>query len=352
MCDKVINKISSLWKTKNVETSSFVFKLVTKYTVCMLLLFALIIGGMQLFGESISCFSSGKAQHDVMDYQCWIKNDINLQRIKYGYAKKIYKSEEEKYLKIGFYGWIVPLLLFQAFCFVVPRIHWHYKQQQTIPKALKKLSTNELTDDWIRQRTQLIGYVKNIQKSQYRLFAFRYLSYEFITIVLNILVMLLMNLVIDDFWNVYEPAAKSLLFLDLSRLYQTSALQFPKQANCHFSTYDFKLTRHSDSVCTFPYNGFNAKIFAFLYIWYIFILTWTVLHLLIMIVLFSFQCFRLRLIRRMLGRPATVCECKHLSENGDVGLWFLLRIFRRNMHLAHFQDLCTGLLTGSSLSNS
>ena len=159
--------------------------------------------------------------------------------------------------------------------------------------------------------------------------------------------MLLMNLAIDDFWNVYESAARSFLLANFSRFHEASSRLFPKEASCHFFTYEVNVyTQHSNSVCTFPNNGFYAKIFAFLYIWYIFILTWAVLHLIIMIVMYSFKSLRLSQIRRMLGRPATTCECNYLSEDGDIGLWFTLRIFRRNMHLAHFQDLCTGLLTG------
>ena len=76
-----------------------------------------------------------------MDYQCWIKGEFDRSIGYYGYRR--YESDSgyqgEKFLNIGFYGWIVPLLLFQALCFIVPRIHWHYKQEQTIPKSLKKL---------------------------------------------------------------------------------------------------------------------------------------------------------------------------------------------------------------------
>lgn len=215
------------------------------------------------------------------------------------------------------------------------------------------LATKELSDDWINQRIHLIAYMKNIDKSYHQLFAIKYLFCEFITIIINILVMAIMNLVIDDFWDEYQSAATSFLKLDFSHFYEASSRLFPKQARCNFYTYDVnRYTKHSNSVCNFPQNSFNDKIFAFLYIWYIFIVTWAILHLFVMIALYSFKCLRLRQIRLMIGRPATDYECKYLSGNGDFGLWFTLRIFRRNMHLVHFQDLCTGLLSETVRPNN
>ena len=158
--------------------------------------------------------------------------------------------------------------------------------------------------------------------------------------------MLYTCLFIHDFWNEYQQAATSFLLFDFSQFYRESSRLFPRQMTCSYSIYSFEPFKTTDVKvdCTFPQNDVTAVIFAILYIWYIFILTWAVLHFLILIVMYSFKCLRLKQIRRMLGRPATTCECKHLTENGDIGLWFTLRIFRRNMHLAHFQDLCTGLL--------
>ncbi|XP_070500660.1 innexin inx4-like, partial [Chironomus tepperi] len=292
--------------------------------------------------EPTSCKLSDKARYDVMDYECWINGDYSSYMNTYSSNPRY---QQQEFLKIGFYGLIVPLLVLQALCLIAPRVHWHYKQEQTIPKTLKKLHTKEISDDWINQRTQLINYIKHVDKSYHQLFATKYMFCELITIILIIIIMLLMSLVINDFWYEYRSAATSLFMLDFSRLYLTSSRIFPKQADCHFYTYEVNIyTKHRNGVCVFPQNVFNDKIFAILYIWYIFILTWSILNFIILIAKLSFKCLRLKEIRRMLGRPATIWECKYLSENGDYGLWFTLRIFRRNMHLVHFQDLCTELL--------
>ncbi|KAL7048163.1 hypothetical protein ACKWTF_003249 [Chironomus riparius] len=330
MCDKVhkvIKKISSLWKTKTIKTSSLVFKIATIYTVFMLLFLMLIIGWTQLFGESASCIkSSGKVWYDDIKYECWIKND-------------------GKFVSFGIFR-VVVMLLFHASIFIIPGKIWYKQKKKTISKALKKLPTSSFNQDWITQRNQLIDFITNNPKAHHRLFAIKYISCELLTVFSIILNMLYTCLFIHDFWNEYQQAATSFLFLDYSQFYSESSRIFPRQVTCNYSSYSFEpfTVTKEEVACTFPHNDLKAVIFAIIYIWYIFILTWAVLHLFLMIVLYICKCLRLRLIRRMLGRPATVCECKHLSENGDIGLWFLLRIFRRNMHLAHFQDLCTGLL--------
>jgi hypothetical protein len=149
-----------------------------------------------------------------------------------------------------------------------------------------------------------------------------------------------------DFWMVYQSAAKSFLFLNFPKFNRDASRLFPKQLTCSYIDYNagvFNLNKNA--VCTFPQNYVNDKIFAVIYIWSIFILTWTVLHFIILFVEYSFKEIRLCQIRRMFGRAASKSECKSISGNGHLGLWFTLRIFRRNMHLIHYQDLCTALIT-------
>lgn len=157
--------------------------------------------------------------------------------------------------------------------------------------------------------------------------------------------MILLHFMVEDFFNVYQSAASSFIMFDFPRFYHESSVLFPKAETCSYRHFKGFNLITLDATCTYPQNSLNDKIFAILYIWYIFILTWSVLHFIILFVLYNSKPLRLRQIRSMIGRPATTCECKYLSENGDYGLWFTLRFIRRNLHLAHFQDLCTGLLS-------
>jgi hypothetical protein len=255
---------------------------------------------------------------------------------------------------VGRFNFLILLLLYHAWIFIIPAAIWSERKEKKIPKTFKKLSTSGFTEDWTNQRNQLIEYITSNPKSRHQSLAKTYIACEFLTVILIIINMLYTCLFIDDFWNEYRQAASSFLFLDFSQFYRESSVLFPRQVTCSYSVYNFEPFKimTEEVVCSFPQNDVTAIIFAFLYIWYIFILTWAVLHLIIMIAMYSFKCLRLSQIRRMLGRPATTCECKHLSDNGNIGLWFTLRIFRRNMLLAQFQDLCTGLLAAANSSSN
>lgn len=155
-----------------------------------------------------------------------------------------------------------------------------------------------------------------------------------------------MNTIISDFWNMYPSAATSFLFLNFPKFNRDTSRLFPKQATCSYFDYGASIYEwRKKAVCTFPQNFLNDKIFAIMYIWYIFILTWSVLHLIVLFVEFSVKKIRLLQIRHMFGSQLTMSECKDISGNGNLGLWFALCICRRNMRLIHYQDLCKGLLT-------
>lgn len=200
------------------------------------------------------------------------------------------------------------------------------------------------TDDWDKQRKQLVAYVKNLKAKYHRNYALKYLLCEFLSIIVVIVNMLLLNLVIKDFFHVYQPAVTSLLSGNYTQFNRQSARLFPIQAKCEFHTFGPSGTvQTSDSLCILPQNVINEKIFAFIYIWLIFILICAVLHFLYLVFVYLFSKLRIFQVGRMLEREVTYRKCKEISNNGELGLWFTLRLFRHNLSPLCFQSLCNDL---------
>ncbi|CAG9798527.1 unnamed protein product [Chironomus riparius] len=363
MLDQIIKKISPLWHSKDVRTTSFIFKLITKYTVNMFILFIILISGRHLFGHPIQCFSSDKVWIAAMELKCWIdgvfldenmiEREIGKENIYYGVGSLPMKGKQTKFLTFGFYQWIVPLLLFQTLCMYIPRALWHIYEKGTMMKLLNKTSSPVFTDDWDKQRKQLVAYIKEVKLSYHRQYALKYLFCEFLTIIVILINMLLLNVVIKNFFNVYQPAVSSLIAGNYTQFNRDSSRLFPVQAKCNFQVFGPSggIQNH-DSLCILPQNVINNKIFSIIYVWFILILLCAIFHFIYLIVVYSFKKLRVFQVGRMMERDVTLGKCKEISKNGDLGLWFTLSLFRHNLSPICFQSLCNDLVPSSKKSRS
>jgi hypothetical protein len=147
-----------------------------------------------------------------------------------------------------------------------------------------------------------------------------------------------------DFWAGYAPAVSAFFTGDMSLFQYHSAYMFPTQGKCEFFIYGVGGSiQDRDALCLLPQNVIIEKIFVFIYVWYIVAIIFSVLSVIYLITMLAFSMLRVFDIGQMLERTVTIRECKELSTNADFGIWFTLKIFRRNMVPTQFQNLCKEL---------
>lgn len=363
MIDEIMKKIAPQWHTKNVRTTSFVFKLVTKYTVNMFILFIILISGKHLFGNPIHCFSSDTLWVPAMTLKCWIDgvfldekmidSEIGKEAVHYGVGSLRKHGEDQKLISFGFYQWIVPLLLFQTLCLFIPRALWQIYEKGTMEKLLDKTSFPVFSDNWETQRKQLVSYIKDVRVKYHREYALKYMFCEFLTIIVILLNMLILNNVISDFFYAYQPAVISLIVGNYTQYNRQAARLFPIQAKCNFRVFGPSGgVQLKDALCILPQNVVNDKIFVIIYVWFFIILMCSILHFIYLIGFYTIKKLRIFQVGRMLEREVTIRQCKEISKNGDLGLWFTLRLFRHNLSPICFQNLCNELVAPPKKSRS
>lgn len=198
--------------------------------------------------------------------------------------------------------------------------------------------------DWKAKRDHLIAYMRCVNKKYHQLYAMKYFFCESLSIASVLCNMFIMHLIINDFYIEYQPAMKALMNLDFHLFRQQSTILFPFEAKCNYNTFggSGSIINH-DTLCFLPQNIVNEKIFAFLYFWYIIILVLGIANLIYMLMMITFPQLRLMDVGRMLERTITKRECKKISSNGDLGYWFTLRIYHKNLSPVLFQDLAKEL---------
>lgn len=289
-----------------------------------------------------------------MQLKCWLDGtyldrkllnaEIGKEVVSYGVGPKNTNYGDEEFVYFKYYQWIVPMLLLQTLALSIPRILWRTFEKGTMKKLLEEVSSPVFTENWVSQRKNLIAYVKTIKKKYHRSYAFKYMLCELLTIIVILFNMFTMQLVLKDFWNEYKTAVSAFFRGDFSAFGREAARMFPIQAKCLFDVIgDSGSIQRRDALCILPQNVFNEKVFAVLYVWYIFILCCAILNLVYLIVMCIFKILRIFNIGHMLERTVSIRECKEISGNGDVGLWFTLSIYRKNLVPTFFQDVCDQL---------
>lgn len=195
-------------------------------------------------------------------------------------------------------------------------------------------------DEWTEKRKHLVRYMKDIKQKYHRIYAIKYFLCEALSLLSIIFNMFLMKWVINDFWVEYRPAMTAFLTGDYPSFRQHSAILFPLQAKCNYTSFGHSgsIVNH-DVLCFMPQNIVNEKIFVFFYVWYIVLFILTAINICFFLTMISCSSLRILDIGRMLERTVTRRDVKILSDNGDYGYWYTLRIFHKNLSPVLFQDL-------------
>jgi hypothetical protein len=114
---------------------------------------------------------------------------------------------------------------------------------------------------------------------------------------------------------------------------------FPRMTKCMF--YKFgpsgEVERH-DAICILPLNIVNEKIYIFLWFWFAFLTTLTVLlvvHRLFIIISHRFRAF---LFKRHYRRIRT-SDIEKVARNSSLGSWYLLYMIGSNIDMGIFTEV-------------
>jgi innexin len=201
-----------------------------------------------------------------------------------------------------------------------------------------------ITEQWAEQKKKLVAYMKTVSVKYHRTYALKYFFCEILACLMVLLNMALMHNIFNNFWTTYQPAMLALLKADATSFSQFAAIIFPLQAKCDFHTFGSSgSVELRDGLCFLPYNVILEKVFAFFYIWYILMLTLSLVTLFNTSLMMMFNSNRILSIGKMFDRKASRRDCKAISGNGDFGYWFTLRTFHYNLSPVLFQDLLNDL---------
>jgi len=314
-----------------------------KYTVAVLVIFAIIVTNRQFGQKQIHCWIPAHFTRNYEDYindVCWVSNTYYVDL-----GDKLPKIDSErKKVELKYYQWVPFILLCEAFFFYIPNICWralsrrsgidmrdlveaanNYKSVEKCDKQEKYMnyliiSIDQYVDDPRRRKEiRKSTFLENISKSLLICYG-KFLGNYLVMLYTTIKLLYITNCIIQIFVLNYMLGQEFHRFgfniiqniLDGKGWEMTNVNMFPKVSMCDFKYHIFfyilitfnifnnntyclrireignpKISHRYTVQCVLPINLFNQQIFTFIWFWYAFIL---------LINLFSFSIWIYRLL--------------------------------------------------------
>lgn len=362
--DRLVGLISGARGIRSANDDDIADRLSSRYTVALLITFAVLISMNQYVRNPITCWApvhfTGAHTKFATNY-CWVKNTYYIP-----WGNEVPKGTDDKQT-VPYYQWIPFILLFQAILFYLPTQIWHglnsksgidadnilqaahaisrigegdaqTRTMKMLSNQMDRFLSNRLKREncSLHPRTILsylccgrrlgnyliivfivskIFYIANIFAQLFilnKILSIRFDSFGFD---------LLKNMVSSDDWT------------------ESSAVAFPRVTYCDFLIrgQDLANTQTYTVQCVLPINLYNEKIYFFLWFWMVFVLIASIVSFFVWLFRFIFESDRIKFIKNHLilgGKISQRCDMTvvnqftrgYLRQDGA----FILRLIAHN----------------------
>ncbi|XP_044317197.1 innexin inx6 [Drosophila rhopaloa] len=374
-----VKPLSNYLRLKTVRIYDPIFTLHSKCTIVILLTCTFLLSAKQYFGEPILCISSEKHTEYVQSY-CWTMGtyilpaegekgsssswdfafysssaeSFNLSSLRAlvahneQYARVISIAEGvgpetrgvTKRLYLRYYQWVFMILLFQSLLFYFPSFLWKVWEGQRMEQLCCEVGDALILEATYHTRLQMLTkYFRAHFAPIHCCYSIKYAFCELLNLLISILNFWLMDVVFNGFWHKYIHALAAIPVYDWNLWNLMTSRVFPKVAKCEMFVYGPSGTPNVlDILCVLPLNILNEKIFAVLYVWFLFIAMLAAINICYRLLLFCCAELRLQLLRTHLrGMPKA--HVREVLANAGYGDWFVLMCVSINVNPTLFREL-------------
>ncbi|KAG8182468.1 hypothetical protein JTE90_020387 [Oedothorax gibbosus] len=338
------SRFRNLTFSKNRPTENLVFKLVTRWTPCILLAFSLIITAKLALGHSFACATIRDAQlvsEKFLETRCYSEgvfvDQYRLSRDELRYpSSRFVQSDESK--RIGYYSFVNVVFLLQAVVFYIPYLLRSAYERGYVSRLTSGLQMSLRKEQ--KRSMEIHGLAKHLLLTQGKHYLFSSMCVLFETC--NFLICICQIIWLVRFFDVTSTPIGT----DLSSWTSYRQFYFPSEGSCSVARRTTSGERLSlDAICVLPLNEVHMYMFLFLKGWYVFLTLATFLVLVYRTILLlpPFRSLVLRLSSPMASRSTVRDVCARTSYSD----WVFLRAVQKLVQNVDFARLLGRFLTMS-----
>ncbi|EDW00015.1 innexin inx6 [Drosophila grimshawi] len=386
-----VKPLSKYLRLKTVRIYDPIFTLHSKCTIVILLTCTFLLSAKQYFGEPILCLSTAKYTEYVQSY-CWTmgtyilspynnsidgsKSSPPMEHLKPQSqlqsqhpprsmalsedSMRILLAQNEQYVRmvsiaegvgpetrgvtkrmyLRYYQWIFMILLFQSLLFYFPSYLWKVWEGQRMEQLCCEIGHALILEETYQLRLRMLTkyFLANFS-AIHCCYAIKYAFCELLNLIISLLNFWLMDVIFNGFWHKYIHALAAIPVYDWNLWNLMSSRVFPKVAKCEMFIYGPSGTPNIlDILCLLPLNILNEKLFAVLYVWFLFIAMLAAINILYRLLLVCCPELRLQLLRTHLrGMPKS--HVRQVLASACYGDWFVLMCVSINVNPTLFREL-------------
>ncbi|KAJ6632907.1 Innexin inx4 [Pseudolycoriella hygida] len=344
----ILKPFGSMLKVKTVNIYDQVFVIHTKLTVYILIIFSIFVSTEKYFAKPINCITGDATKLLYVEAICWLQGAfINRNVTENGNVSQI--VEYQKY-----YQWVTIVLVLQAFFSYVPAYLWKNWERGRMVKLCGQLGSSVIPTDYEKEKNQIVGYLRIDNRRVHCAYVSHFVLCEVLNLLIVLLNMNILNNIVSQFWIRYWPVVSSIFKKDGDSFSKLSSELFPKLVKCTYSLYGPSGTlQNRDALCLLSLNILNEKIFAFLYIWFIFLFVLSTWNLIARCIILVSPCLRLKMIRSLVmsSQPLTQRQLNIVLRGDNIGDWFVLFLLGRNLNPFVFREILDEVASGKEDEN-
>ncbi|KAH8387602.1 hypothetical protein KR093_008120, partial [Drosophila rubida] len=264
-----------------------------------------------------------------------------------------------KRLYLRYYQWVFMILLFQSLLFYFPSYLWKVWEGQRMKQLCCEIGDALILEETYRMRLRMLTkYFRARFSAIHCCYAIKYAFCELLNLIISVstsrvshrstnhnslvwqgLNFWLMDVIFNGFWHKYIHALAAIPVYDWNLWNLMTSRVFPKVAKCEMFFYGPSGTLNVlDILCVLPLNILNEKLFAVLYVWFLFIAMLAAINIFYRLVLVCCPELRLQLLRTHLrGMPKA--HVRQVLSHAGYGDWFVLMSVSINVNPTLFRDL-------------
>ncbi|CAD5126052.1 unnamed protein product [Dimorphilus gyrociliatus] len=376
--DKIVKVVKGASKGDNVKRDDdWADRLSSRYTVAIIVAFAIIVSGQQYFiGKPLNCWEPKHftgSHKKYMNSYCWVKNTYYLPFDDYIPRE----HENEKRRVLPYYQWIPFILLGQALFFYIPSFVWHglndragvdsddilktahkiadmkekKKREETLTFLSKQIhrfltATSARKGENNSTLNKIKSAVCSRRFSGYLLMIFLFSK---VLYAANVIIQLLvLNKILGTKYGAF--GIDFLKGKEHADHWMSSASHtFPTVTMCDFFVRRLGNVHRYSVQCVLPINMYNEKIYVFLWFWFMMVAVITVLNFLTWLIRSILPSDKLRYIKNHLATARFQGELadekikyfvtKYLRSDGI----FLIRLIGHNCNFITTNDITAAL---------
>lgn len=349
----LLSAVSKQFKTKELDTDNWVFKLSYRWSFGLCLLGSILCAATTYIGTPIICDHKDVPSESLASQFCWLHGSYHIPAIFQKEERFGCFADPENHKKDGdadrttaYYQWVVFVLVLNGILFALPRQIWKILEGGLISEFGKEAKSTFIIADEEKMDSIVKQYVKyfNVLKHKNDRYFAEFVLCEFLNFAVLIMNFCITNIFLGKEFMTYgsDVLAHYQKDLDVRRESVNPMCNvFPTIVSCDIKYVSAsKQIQKINGLCILSQNIINEKVFLVLWFWYVILMVVTSIFFIYRIATIVMPSVRVSVLTNKVGGKRNEAKkvVNRILKQLSLGDWFLLDQIAKNANPCFFRE--------------